>query len=211
MNPKLTKEEIQFIDNYLKNSGVEYIDTRAEVVDHVASEIESRLSANNTTNFYEEFKVYMVQHKKALLKNIGKYRWALDKRILKQVMKNLFHQKVLAFSGLFLVIGLILLNTLSITAEILMNNYFYISIAILIVSVIYPLFWSRKQKISVINRAAVLCYFTNYIFFDFVLKLVDDYTVTLPGLLLIMIWFNISFAYTQVKYFKTYKDKFQIS
>lgn len=211
MKQQLTKEEIQFIDNYLKNSGVEYIDTRAEVVDHVASEIENRFIENNTSDFYEEFKMYMIQHKKALLKNIHKYRWYLDKRILKQVLKNLIHQKVLAYSGLFLVIGFTLMNTLSISAESLMKNYFYISIAILALSVFYPLLWYRKQKISVINRAAALCYFANYIFFDFVLKLVDDHMLSLAGLLSIMIWFNISFAFTQLNYFKFYKDKFQLS
>ena len=113
MKQQLTQEEIQFIDTYLKNSGVEYIDTRAEVVDHVASEIENRFIENNTSDFYEEFKMYMIQHKKTLLKNIHKYRWSLDKRILKKVLKNLFHQKVLAISGLFLVIGFTLMNTLS--------------------------------------------------------------------------------------------------
>jgi len=38
---KLTKEEIQFIDYYLKNSGIKYWDVRLEMVDHIASKIES--------------------------------------------------------------------------------------------------------------------------------------------------------------------------
>ena len=28
---KLSKDELEFIDNYLKNSGVEYIDVRLEI------------------------------------------------------------------------------------------------------------------------------------------------------------------------------------
>ena len=148
MKQQLTKEEIQFIDNYLKNSGVEYIDTRAEVVDHVASEIENRFIENNTSDFYEEFKMYMIQHKKALLKNIHKYRWSLDKKILKQVFKNLIHQKVLAISGLFLVIGFTLMNTLSFENVDLKTTYLFITVGILFLSAIYPLFWFRKNLLQ---------------------------------------------------------------
>ena len=37
---KLTKENIQFIDNYLKNSDVIFDDIRMEMVDHVATAVE---------------------------------------------------------------------------------------------------------------------------------------------------------------------------
>ncbi|MBW2960182.1 hypothetical protein [Mesonia aestuariivivens] len=211
MKQQLTQEEIQFIDNYLKNSGVEYIDTRSEVVDHVASEIENRFIENNTSDFYEEFKMYMIQHKKALLKNIHKYRWALDKRILKQVVKNLFHQKVLAFQTLFLVISITLLNTSLIDQVDFKAIHIVIAGSVVFLSLIYPFFWFRKQKISVINRSAVLCYFINYLVFDLVLKIVDDYIFTYSISLVIITWFNISFAFTQVNYFKFYKDKFLLS
>lgn len=39
--PKLTVNQIQFIDKYLKNSGVFYMDIRAELTDHIASGIEA--------------------------------------------------------------------------------------------------------------------------------------------------------------------------
>ena len=211
MKQQLTKEEIQFIDNYLKNSGVEYIDTRAEVVDHVASEIENRFIENNTSDFYEEFKMYMIQHKKALLKNLHKYRWSLDKRILKQVLKNLIHQKVLAISGLFFGIILILINTLSVSTENLKTIYIVINGSIFFITVIYPLFWLWKQKISVINHAASLYYLSNYLILLNVGQLVEGYFLNYFIFLIVITWFNISFAVTQVNYFKFYKDKFQIS
>ena len=211
MKQQLTKEEIQFIDNYLKNSGVEYIDTRAEVVDHVASEIENRFIENNTSDFYEEFKMYMIQHKKALLKNIHKYRWSLDKKILKQVFVNLINQKVLAISGLFLVIGFTLMNTLSFENVDLKTTYLFITVGILFLSAIYPLFWFRKQKISVINRSAVLCYLLNYWLFSTIEKMLTGHLYGYGVFIIALMWFNISFAFTQLNYFKFYKDKFQLS
>ncbi|MFY7727879.1 MAG: hypothetical protein ACOVRN_00030 [Flavobacterium sp.] len=39
--PKLTTDQIKFIDTYLKNSGVFYMDIRAELTDHIASGIEA--------------------------------------------------------------------------------------------------------------------------------------------------------------------------
>jgi len=39
--PKLTANQIKFIDTYLKNSGVFYMDIRAELTDHIASGIEA--------------------------------------------------------------------------------------------------------------------------------------------------------------------------
>lgn len=38
---KLTKEDVQFIDNYLKKGGIKYWDVRLEMVDHLVSDIEN--------------------------------------------------------------------------------------------------------------------------------------------------------------------------
>ena len=152
MNPKLTKEEIQFIDNYLKNSGVEYIDTRAEVVDHVASEIESRLSANNTTNFYEEFKVYMVQHKETLLKNAGKYSWSIDKKVLKEVFKNMTNLKVLVPAFLIAVILFAVdLKEYLNSTQILIAFY-----DVLLELAFIPIILYRKIKLSFLRRIGII-------------------------------------------------------
>ncbi|RBW59373.1 hypothetical protein DS884_06445 [Tenacibaculum sp. E3R01] len=50
---ELTKEQIQFIDNYLKENGIEYWDQRIEMVDHLVSDIELN---SETTLFKSEFK-----------------------------------------------------------------------------------------------------------------------------------------------------------
>lgn len=65
---KLTKENIQFIDTYLKNSDVIYIDIRQEMLDHIASGVEQKM-ATGQQDFYDAFKEYMVVNKSEILKN----------------------------------------------------------------------------------------------------------------------------------------------
>ena len=48
---KLTRDQIHFIDTYLKNSEIEFIDVRMEMVDHVASEVEAKMTSENL-DFY---------------------------------------------------------------------------------------------------------------------------------------------------------------
>lgn len=63
----LSSENIQFIDNYLKNSEVIYYDIRMEMLDHVATAVEQKMEAENL-DFYDAFKSYMVVNKKEILK-----------------------------------------------------------------------------------------------------------------------------------------------
>lgn len=71
---KLTAENIQFIDNYLKNSEVIYYDIRMEMLDHVATAVEQKIQTENL-DFYEAFKSYMAVNKKEILK--GNKLWSV--------------------------------------------------------------------------------------------------------------------------------------
>jgi hypothetical protein len=84
----LTKEDIQFIDTYLENSEVVYADIRMEMVDHVASEIEERIEAGDTRDFYYIFKDYMVENKAQLLEDNKQFLKSADKKILKALRKE---------------------------------------------------------------------------------------------------------------------------
>ena len=86
---KLNQEEIGFINTYLGNSNVIYLDIRMEMVDHIATAIEKQMNEGDTRDFYDMFKDYMVEHKASLLKNNKKFLRSTDKRILKMMFKNL--------------------------------------------------------------------------------------------------------------------------
>ena len=63
----ITKENTQFIDQYLKKSEVVFDDLRLELVDHVASAVSFKM-VNENLDFYDAFKSYMVENKKNILK-----------------------------------------------------------------------------------------------------------------------------------------------
>ena len=81
---KLSPQNIQFIDNYLKKSDIQFIDVRMEMVDHVASEVEAMIEQEQLS-FYDAFKNYMVRHKRELQKANDKFTRATDKKVLFQV------------------------------------------------------------------------------------------------------------------------------
>lgn len=64
---ELSKENILFIDSYLKKSEVVFDDLRQELVDHTASAIACKMISDNS-DFYDAFKEYMVENKKDILK-----------------------------------------------------------------------------------------------------------------------------------------------
>ncbi len=64
---KLSKENIQFIDTYLQNHDVFYVDVRFEMIDHIASAVEEKMQ-NENIDFYDAFKNYMILNKNEILK-----------------------------------------------------------------------------------------------------------------------------------------------
>jgi hypothetical protein len=44
---KLTKEQIQYIDNRLKKEGIKYWDIRIEMIDHVVSDLEKNAKTSD--------------------------------------------------------------------------------------------------------------------------------------------------------------------
>ena len=73
---KLSKHEIQFIDNYLQKHDVIFVDIKAEMIDHIATAVEDKM-ANEGIDFYDAFKSYMITNRKAILKN-NKNNWGIS-------------------------------------------------------------------------------------------------------------------------------------
>ena len=83
----LTKDNIQFIDNYLKNSEVIYYDIRMEMLDHVATAVEQKMKVENL-DFHDAFKNYMMVNKREILK--GNKLWpGFSKDIISNFLKFL--------------------------------------------------------------------------------------------------------------------------
>lgn len=144
----MTQEDIIFIDTYLKNSEIEYVDVRMEMVDHVATELETRM-AEDGSSFYDAFKSYMVRHKKELQKSHEKFKWTTDKRVLKILGVQLF--KV---SSLFIFISsFMLLKLLVVSLDMTMTLRIMPVIIIFGLLLIYFVLYQRKkQRFSGLER-----------------------------------------------------------
>jgi hypothetical protein len=94
--PKLNKEQIEFIDTYLKNSGVVYDDIRFEMTDHIATALEEM-----DGDFIDNVRQYMLEHKAGLVKSNRKFVRIAGQRAVKTLGKTLIRAEfiMLFFAG----------------------------------------------------------------------------------------------------------------
>jgi len=87
---KLSKEQIQQIDRYIAACGIEWIEVRAELVDHFANSLEEKLAINPTLDFMQAI---VAEHKSfsdnGFKKLLEIKRTAVYKQFYRQVFINL--------------------------------------------------------------------------------------------------------------------------
>lgn len=182
----LIPEEIRFIDNYLKNSGVNSLDIRLEMIDHVASAIEQDLERQKNLNFQTAFKSYMIRNKESLLKNASKHRWSVDLKILTRIRKELFKLRALlpgmGVTAIFASLDLAHLE-----------GKFWLTVSLMVIVLIayfVPVILYSRLKISFLSRLSFYAYLVNYLFYLFLNNLEPpvSWLAICYGLL---VWLNI--------------------
>jgi len=206
MKRKLTVEEIEFTWNYLKNSGVEFVDVRTEMTDHVASALEEMLDEIPEAGFYGVFKSYMIQHKKDLIENAGKYRWSIDKKVLKAVLKNLMNWKVLT-SAFLVAILLFTVDFATIMNPTQISIVFYVFLAGL---AFIPMLLYRKLKLSFLSRIGVLANLPFLIVHQLILTKNFSF-LHYQIIYAVLFWVLIAFSFTSICLAKEYKRKHQLA
>lgn len=98
---KLTADNIKFIDSYLTNSGIKYIDIRMEMTDHIATALEGMDGL-----FYDNFKKYMAANKSQFLSTNRKFANAAINTSVKNIGKEMLGRWFLVplatmFGGLY--------------------------------------------------------------------------------------------------------------
>lgn len=83
---KLTLQQIQFIDKYLETSGVEYVDVRFEMTDHIATALEGKEGG-----FMENFRLYMLEHKQELLGRFKDFKKLAARKAFRIISRALLH------------------------------------------------------------------------------------------------------------------------
>ncbi|WP_339622690.1 hypothetical protein [uncultured Winogradskyella sp.] len=210
----LKKEHITFIDTYLENSNIIFTDIRLEMVDHVATAIETQIETGDTRDFYFIFKDYMVKNKSALLFQNRKFTSTVDKAIGKKWIKNCLSLKgllILVFS--FAVI--FLLHLYFVDLEFL-SVVKHIPLFVLIVTVgLYFMYIKKKNKrYSALERIPFYFLVTYYVT-NFSIKIGSRYSGFLIEsafvTILIASFFITLFAtllYTAFEYRKEYDFRF---
>ncbi len=199
----LTPEQIKFIDTYLKKSGVEFLDVRVEMIDHVASAIEENLEEDRARNFYEVFKTYMIKNKKSLLKSANSVKWSVDRKVLLSIRKELYSIPVLLIGG-----GIMTTLVNIDIAQLEKNLWFQISCAAgIFTAYLIPVVLYIKQKISFLNRLSMYAYLINYLFFLLLsnVEIPADWLGVFYGLL---VWVNLGILLTAFKMSAYYKKQF---
>ncbi|WP_417799927.1 hypothetical protein [Tenacibaculum sp.] len=130
---ELTKEQIKRIDLFLEGIGIEYIDIRFEMVDHIATEIES--TVENVNAFFEgkgfqvPFIKYMLSRKKEYFESYKKQKrralWFNIKKTLVAVFKESTKPVNLIIILLFLfAINLLEKFSIKYTSEVIFISFF---------------------------------------------------------------------------------------
>lgn len=156
----LTTQHIEFIDTYLKHSGVEYVDIRFEMTDHIATALEAQEG-----DFLEQFRLYMAREKKYLMQNNRNFAKQARRRAFKVLLQGMLKPS-------FLLIVLVAFFTCKVfmsgwagdaVREVLGIAY----LIILLSAGIYFQFTFRKNrsKFSVADKFISILLVANYIVF----------------------------------------------
>ena len=183
---KLTKDDIVFIDTYLKNNDVIYDDIRYEMIDHIASAVEEKMQLEQE-DFYNAFKSYMLVNKKAILKN-NKKRWSFSWEAIRQFLLFLVKPYMLLF-GVFLFVFFKNVEVNSYFSEdfTVRHLFFVLVVTVAIFQSVYIPFYLKKKFYALEKTAVILSfiYYGQLFFFPFFeTELVSYWTLTIFSFLL---------------------------
>ena len=204
---KLSPQNIQFIDNYLKNSEVIYYDIRMEMLDHVSTAVEQKMEAENL-DFYDAFKIYMVVNKKEILKE-NKLLPGFSKDIILKFLKFLMHPILILIGVSFYLFYKNVDISGYFSESLTIRNLFYV---IFIFLALFQLIYFRfilKQRFFVLERLGGLLTIIYYLQMFFMNQRNDK----TPSMFSLTLFSYITIAYLiyftkEVYKFNTYKKQF---
>jgi hypothetical protein len=152
---KLKLVQIRFIDDRLYNLGVKYMDIRYEMVDHIASELET-MEGDFGSNWTE----YFIMHRNEILKQNKRARRAATIRAIKLYFKTMAMPMVL--------LSALLLGAAAYFASFFVEDRDVNIFGLLILcAMVVPLFWvSRGNREISVMRPMVLIHSFIYIMYQ---------------------------------------------
>lgn len=156
---KLSAAQIQFVDDYLYNAGVYYIDIRYEMTDHVVTALEEMEG-----DFGQNFFGYMASHKRELLANNKKFKSGALVRAGRSFWANYTNPKFLICIAVFTFLVFAMANRFGYEE---VYGYFFISHLAMCVAlyVSWVYFWMvKKNRYSVVDKLLVIGWFIPILF-----------------------------------------------
>lgn len=156
---KLSNEQIQFIDNYLYNSGVRYIDIRSEMTDHVATVLETMEG-----DFGQNFSEYMISNKKELLAGNKVFKAGALSRALASLWDSYTNSKFLIFIAFLGLLSFVMVNHIGYEE---LYTYFLLGNVTVFFGfyILWIYFWIvKKNRYSVIDRLLLISWFIPMLF-----------------------------------------------
>lgn len=153
---KLTKKQVQFIDDRLYNLGVEFMDIRYEMLDHIASELEG-MDGDFGDNWHE----YFIMHRIQLIKQNKNAKKAAIVRAIKLYFKTMA-MPLVSVSAILMAVSVYYGSFYVEDDDI---NFLGMGILILL---LFPMMWfgRKNQKLSVM-RPLVLIHTVIYTMYQF--------------------------------------------
>lgn len=197
----LTNQHIEFIDNYLRNSGVVYADIRFEMVGHVATALEKQEG-----DFMENFRLYMVGNKKSLLNNNTVFAKQARRRAFKALLKTMVKPGFIAVAALLVIIFKLAIDVYE--PETIKDALTVVYLLLLFLMVLLAKFGLKGgySKFSVVDKLGSALTSTAYILFVLIRpdKLISD-TNWLIGYYTLFTVFMLSGIYTYYTLASKYK------
>lgn len=158
---KLSKDQVQFIDTYLINNEVIYVDIRKEMLDHIALAVEQKMELENQ-DFYKSFKEYMLVNKKEFLKSNLKYINIASHKAGSVLLYNLFKPLSLSLYIILYIHFYLIANYSEFDYNIFFQVMNFFLIFSLATTYLYKTF-SKNEKYSVTNSILGLYCMLNYL------------------------------------------------
>lgn len=148
---KLKKEEIKFINDFLIDQKIKYLDLRSELIDHLATEFEEK----SDYNLIEDYLITKVNFIKDFAKKQQKaIHWSYQKQLWVQFAKFFYMPRFL-----LPLIGLVALSYMSLQLFGL-KAFSHICFFVLLILILYPLFYQIKYSNAVKKVQSMQSLFT---------------------------------------------------
>ena len=152
---KLEKQQIQFIDKFLQRNDVEFIDIREEMIDHIASAVEEKMTIDNA-NFHDAFVSYVNFNKKELFK-MNKSIWWFSLSEIKSYLQY-FLKPISLITNFFLIVLFFLFRSNENVVLFKENMAFYFIVSLLVIGMANFIYFSiiKKKKYFFIEKNSIV-------------------------------------------------------